>query len=162
MAFPGEVARVPNLSYRMSELGNARIGSLARFAPERPVKARITIIDDRTSQPMPARIHLLDSQGKPHRPLGFPAWHDHFVCDGRAVLDLADETYTCAVERGPEFSAATNRIEMVEGQSRNLAVRLRRIVNLADGSPRTVARRTQILASKTCRALSVITDSTDL
>ncbi len=30
MAFPGEVARVPNLSYRMSELGNARIGSLAR------------------------------------------------------------------------------------------------------------------------------------
>jgi len=101
-------------------------------------EARITVIDDGTGQPTPARIHLLNGEGKPQRPPGFPAWHDHFVCDGKAVLDLPDGTYTCTVERGPEFSAGTNRFEIRDGQApigdgngRNVAVRLRRITNLA-------------------------------
>src|SRR5688572_31426116 len=40
-------------------------------------EARITILDEQSGQPIPARIHLLNSEGKPQRPPGFPAWHDH-------------------------------------------------------------------------------------
>jgi hypothetical protein len=94
-------------------------------------EARITVIDRDTGQPTPARIHLLNSEGKPQRPPGFPAWHDHFVCNGTAVLDLPDGTYTCTVERGPEFTAATNKFEILGGQSRDIRRRLRRITNLA-------------------------------
>ena len=95
-------------------------------------ETRITIIDDGRGQPMPTRIHLLNAEGKPQRPPGFPTWHDHFVCDGKAVVDLPAGTYTCTVERGPEFSAASNRFEISDGQSRDINLRLRRIANLAD------------------------------
>src|SRR5262245_53320709 len=88
-------------------------------------EARITVIDDGANQPTPPRIHLFNSEGKPQRPPGFPAWHDHFVCNGKAVLDLPDGSYTCTVERGPEFTAATNRIEILQGQDRDVTVRLR-------------------------------------
>jgi hypothetical protein len=94
-------------------------------------EARITVIDDGANQLTPARIHLLNYDGKPQRPSGFPAWHDHFVCNGKAVLDLPDGTYSCTVERGPEFGAATNMFELRDGRSRDLAVRLRRIADLA-------------------------------
>jgi hypothetical protein len=94
-------------------------------------EARITVIDDSTGQATPARIHLLNGEGKTQRPPGFPAWHDHFVGNGKAVMDLADGTYSCTVERGPEFTAATNLFEIRDGQSRDVTVRLRRIANLA-------------------------------
>ena len=81
---------------------------------------------------MPARIHLLDKEGKPQRPQGFPYWHDHFVCGGTAVVNLADGSYSYTVERGPEFSAAAGKFEVRTGQNENVTVRLRRIVNLAE------------------------------
>ena len=94
-------------------------------------EARVTVIDDGTGQPTPARIHLLNREGKPHRPPGFPTWHDHFVCNGKAVMDLPDGTYAGTIERGPEFTAATNLFEIRDGQGRDVTVRLRRITNLA-------------------------------
>lgn len=81
---------------------------------------------------MPARIHLLNSEGKPHRPSGFPSWHDHFVCDGNATLNLPDGTYSYTVERGPEFSAATGQFQLRDDQSQSITARLHRLVNLAE------------------------------
>ena len=94
-------------------------------------EARITVIDEETGRPTPARIHLLNDEGKPQRAPGFPSWHDHFVCDGKAVVDLAAGTYSCTVERGPEFTAANSKFEIRDGQSTALTVRLRRLVNFA-------------------------------
>ena len=100
-------------------------------------EARITVIDDGVNQLIPARIHLeiliLSGQQKqkPQPPFELPFWHDHFVCDGKTVVDLPDGTYHCTVERGPEFTAATNRFEIRDGRSCDVAVRLRRIANLA-------------------------------
>ena len=101
-------------------------------------EARITVIDDSVNQLTPARIHLLSHRilGNAQKPqrrfeMPSPSWHDHFVCDGRAVLDLPAGTHSCIVERGPEFTAATNMFEIRDGGSRNVAVRLRRIANLA-------------------------------
>jgi hypothetical protein len=95
-------------------------------------EARISILNGATGEPMPARIHLRGSDGKPQRPAAFPFWHDHFVCDGGAAVELADGAYTYTVERGPEFSAASGEFEIQSGQSCAVTVRLRRIANLAD------------------------------
>ena len=94
-------------------------------------EARITILDEQSGQPIPARIHLLNSEGKPQRPPGFPAWHDHFVCNGKAPVDLANGSYSCTAERGPEFTGLTHMFEIRDGRSRDITVRLRRIANLA-------------------------------
>ena len=104
---------------------------LCTLCVARAGEIRLTILDDATGQPVPARIHLLDQDSKPQRPAGFPYWADHFVCGGTATLNLADGNYTYTVERGPEFNAASGKFEVRAGQTENLSARLRRIVNLA-------------------------------
>lgn len=91
---------------------------------------RITVLDDATGLPTPARIHLLDASAKSHRPPNYPSWHDHFVCDGTAVVQLANGACTCTVERGPEFESASLALA-VNGQDQTITVRLKRIANLA-------------------------------
>jgi len=84
-----------------------------------------------TSQPVPCRIHLKDAAGKPLRAQGLPFWHDHFVCAGEATLELAPGDYAFAVERGPEYWAATGKFTVVEGQPLRLTNTLRRLADLA-------------------------------
>jgi hypothetical protein len=95
-------------------------------------EARITVVDDLTGQPLPARIHLVDQAGKPQRPPQLPFWHDHFVCAGNATVDLRNGSYNYTVERGPEFSMGTGKFEIHDGEPRPLTIRLKRIANLAE------------------------------
>ena len=93
-------------------------------------EVRITIFEsanDKSAQPMPARIHLVNAEGKPQRPQNFPSWHDHFVCDGNAALNLPDGTYRYTVERGPEFNAVSGKFQSSVDQPQNIAIRLQRL-----------------------------------
>ncbi|MCI0533940.1 MAG: CehA/McbA family metallohydrolase, partial [Verrucomicrobiales bacterium] len=82
-------------------------------------------------QPIPARVHLKDSENKPHRPERWPFWRDHFVCDGKVELTLANGTYRYEVERGPEYTAVTNSFAVQDGQSPKISVTLQRLADLA-------------------------------
>ena len=91
---------------------------------------RITVLDQ-AGQPMPARIHLQDSAGKPQNPPhgnGLPFWRDHFVCTGRVDIPLPEGNYTFQIERGPEFTAAAGAFSASEPT--NVTVTLTRITDL--------------------------------
>jgi hypothetical protein len=94
-------------------------------------RVTITVIEKATAKPMPARIHLKDSSGKPHQPKDLPFWRDHFVCAGEAKLELVAGDYTIEVERGPEFSAHRGEFHVAAGTSTNITATLDRIVDLA-------------------------------
>ncbi len=93
-------------------------------------RVTITVSEKGAAKPMPARIHLKDSSGKPHQPKDFPFWRDHFVCAGEAKLELAVGDYTIEVERGPEFSAHRGEFRVAAGMATNIIATLDRIVDL--------------------------------
>lgn len=79
----------------------------------------------------PCRIHLYGADGKPHRPDGFPAWNDHFVCDGRAAFPLAPGSYRYEVERGPEHERLDGTFDSPATGHVRVDLVLKRIADLA-------------------------------
>jgi hypothetical protein len=113
--------------YRLTFLATLVLVMAAR-APAAPVE--IVVLDKKIGQPIPCRIHLKNSAGKPQRAGGLPFWFDHFVCPGKANLELAAGKYTIEIERGPEYSRVADLLEVKEKPAK-LAFQLERLVDLA-------------------------------
>jgi len=92
--------------------------------------AELVVLEAADASPLPCRIHLEDASGRPVKPPALPFWKDHFVCDGRATLQLRPGAYHYAIERGPEYTSLTGRFEIAEGPLR-LTNRLARLAHLA-------------------------------
>lgn len=92
---------------------------------------RVEILEGAGTAPLPARVHVLDAQGKPVKVTGYPAWDDHFVCEGEATIGLKAGRYRIVVERGPEYRPFAKDIEIVAEEMTVLQVRLDRIADLA-------------------------------
>ncbi|HEY7118961.1 MAG TPA: CehA/McbA family metallohydrolase [Tepidisphaeraceae bacterium] len=94
---------------------------------------RVTLelqVSEALGQPLPCRIHLADAAGKPQQSPGLPFWKDHFVCDGRAALELAPGPYTYQIERGPEYQRVSGRIELEPGPGQTIKIVVKRIADL--------------------------------
>jgi hypothetical protein len=123
----------------IARAGFARVALLLSLAAVTAVGAadsvsasvNLTIREKTSGQPMPARVHLSDSAGKPHKAEGLPFWRDHFVCPGEVILKLSAGHYTLEVERGPEFSAHRGNFALAAGAVTNITVTLERIADLA-------------------------------
>jgi hypothetical protein len=81
--------------------------------------------------PVPARVHLADTRGKPVLAPGLPSFRDHFNCDGSARLELSPGDYTYTVERGPEYQHASGTVTIDTGKVQERVVVLRRTIDLA-------------------------------
>jgi len=103
-----------------SQLAQARGGKLA-----------LTVVDSKTQQPIPCRMHLKNSRGLPIKPRGTISWDDHFVFGGKIVLELPNGNYTFELERGPEYLARTGNFEINDGADDTKTVDLKRIVDMA-------------------------------
>src|SRR5436309_2441964 len=91
---------------------------------------RLVVVETEGGPPLPCRIHLKDSTGKPVQPKGLPFWKDHFVCSGDAPLQLAPGNYTYEIERGPEYLTATGSFMVVESSAaKSMTNRLPRLTN---------------------------------
>jgi hypothetical protein len=101
---------------------------LAGFLSAATVEIRV--VDQRNKSDVACRIHLADSTGKPVRPHGLPFWFDHFVCPGFARLELAEGTYRCAIERGPEYGRLAKKL-VVGAMDQHIRFELVRIADLA-------------------------------
>lgn len=83
------------------------------------------------TEAIPARVHLSDAAGKPVKPPGLPAWHDHFVSEGNLILDLPDGTYQWVVERGPEWRATNGTVVLAPQVPAKITVELSRLTDLS-------------------------------
>src|SRR5690349_8667380 len=77
---------------------------------------RLTTLSPEILGPVPCRIHLKDSYAKPIRAPGLPFWNDHFVCMGEVSLKLPLGSYTCEIERGPEYSSISNTFKLEQNE----------------------------------------------
>lgn len=86
-----------------------------------------------TDQVVPCRIHLLDSDNKPVKPidLTLPYWKDHFVCDGAATVEVPAGPYRYEIERGPEYPTVQKSIVVEADKNVRANESLRRIADLA-------------------------------
>lgn len=80
--------------------------------------------------PLPCRIHLKDSAGKSLFAFGQPKWNDHFVCSGRVAAAVAAGTYSWEIERGPEWKRSSGKVAVAKGETAQVEVKLRRVVDL--------------------------------
>jgi len=86
-------------------------------------------VNDAAGQAVPCRIHVKDAAGKSIRAPGLPFWRDHFVCSGRAAIEVPAGRCVYEIERGPEYRPATGGINIpASGQVAVAAV----LVRIAD------------------------------
>jgi hypothetical protein len=93
-------------------------------------KIEFSVVEKKTSKPVPCRIHLKDKAGKAQRAGTLPFWYDHFVCPGTAQLELRPGEYTYEVERGPEYAIATGTFIVRDKDQMKIHVELERLLDL--------------------------------
>ncbi len=93
-------------------------------------KIEFSVVEEKTSKPVPCRIHLKDKAGKPQRAGALPFWYDHFVCPGTAQLKLPPGDYTYEVERGSEYALATGTFTVTDKDEMKIHVELERLLDL--------------------------------
>jgi arylsulfatase A len=106
-------------------------GRSARRAESESGTIEMTILDGATGKPVPCRVHLKDTAGKPQRASGLPFWRDHFVCPGTVRLELPPGKYTFEVERGHEYRPSTGSFTLAAKGSQKQTVKLERLVDLS-------------------------------
>ena len=100
----------------------------ARGAAATPVE--FVVLDGAIASPLPSRIHLQDSAGRPMKPPVLPAWSDHFVCDGKATIELPPGAHRYVIERGPEYTSVSGRFQVADAPL-HLTNQLARLTDLA-------------------------------
>ena len=96
---------------------------------EKAARVEIAVLDRATGKPLPCRIHLKDTAGRPQRPAKLPFWNDHFACPGTAGLDLPPDKYAIEIERGPEYELHTGSLTLTAAGTKH-TVELKRLVDL--------------------------------
>ncbi len=94
-------------------------------------RVEIVIRDETAGRVVPGRVHLKNDAGKLVRVDNWPFFRDHFVCSGRAQLELAAGDYVFEAERGPEYSMAKGAFTVAPDTNRTVIVKLDRIADLA-------------------------------
>lgn len=91
----------------------------------------LTVVDPAIGKPIPCRIHLRRSKGRPWRPEDLPFWHDHFVFPGQVRLKLPLGTYEFEIERGPEYAVRSGYFTIQRDSNDTQQVELPRFVDMA-------------------------------
>jgi hypothetical protein len=92
----------------------------------------ITVKDEKTGDPLAARMELHDAKGRPVRirPAGAVALGDSIYFSGEVTLELGRGDYTFLIEAGPEFRTRPGRFTIDRRAEDMKEVTLRRIVDM--------------------------------
>ena len=94
----------------------------------------VSTLNGETGEEMPARLHLVDSDGKPilQNVSGWPAYRDHMVSPGNVLFEMAYGKYEMTVARGPEWIPMTRSIHLSPPViATNITLKLDRLADLA-------------------------------
>ncbi len=89
-------------------------------------------VTDSGGKQVPCRIHLRDAAGSSHKPPNLPTWKDHFVCPGKASIDLLPGEYTWEIERGPEFGRLSGSVTAERGKTTKVVSQLSRLTSMRE------------------------------
>lgn len=90
----------------------------------------INVIDRDTQAPVAVRMKLRDQRGKPVKPPKVPWLNDHFVFEGKIVLDLPAGAYTFDMERGPEYRTRGGSFQLERDATDNKTVDMPRFFDM--------------------------------
>jgi hypothetical protein len=98
-----------------------------------PGRVEFLVRDRATNGQVPCRIHLWRETGNAVKPAGlkWPYWKDHFVCDGKAAVELPAGEYRYEIDRGPEYAIIQKPLRVSESASVKVEETLTRIADLA-------------------------------
>src|SRR6478736_1332754 len=88
------------------------------------------VVDKANGQPLAARMHLKDQQGKAVRPPKVPYWKDHFAIDGTIVFELPLGTYTFELEAGPEYKFQSGYFTLERNANDTKTMEMQRFVEM--------------------------------
>ena len=88
------------------------------------------VVTDAADRPLPARVHLRDAAGQAVKSLGLTDRLDHLLVDGSRTVDVPAGTYTYGIERSPEWERVAGELTVGDGETKAVAVSLRRIIDL--------------------------------
>jgi len=91
---------------------------------------KLAVVEAASDRPLPCRVHLKDSGGRPQRAGDLPFWRDHFVCDGKVAIKLPPGKYTYEIERGPEYEVAAGSFVLGKSATLLKTVKLKRLVDM--------------------------------
>ncbi|WP_425395212.1 hypothetical protein [Aeoliella sp.] len=95
---------------------------------------RLQAVDSKTHQPVPVRVELSNSRGRPVRlkRVGAAELGTHFYLSGTATLGLRRGDYLFTMDAGPEFRTQTGNFTIDRYADDEKSVEMRRFANLAD------------------------------
>lgn len=109
------------------------LGSTAAEAYERDGSETGSLsirVCDADGETLPCRVHLFDSNNNPVRPPDSIFFRDHFVIDGEETVELMAGEYRLEVERGHEYKAHSEQVEINVGETTERAVTLKRLIDM--------------------------------
>ena len=94
---------------------------------------RLQAIDSKTGQPIPVRVELLNSRGRPMRlkKVGTAELGDHFYLSGTATLGLRRGDYVFKMDAGPEYRTQNGSFTIDRYADDDKSVEMRRFADLA-------------------------------
>ena len=95
-------------------------------------KLTIRVLDQDSQQPIPARMDLLNSRGRPvrTRPANATTQDNYFVFDGEVTLELRKGHYQFLIEAGPEYQTRPGHFEIQKNSEDATTITLKRRVNM--------------------------------
>lgn len=109
------------------------VSTLLTSSIAQSAEVEFSIRDASTMNFVPCRIHLLDTDRKPIKPIGIslPYWKDHFVCNGHAKINVPASAYECEIVRGPEYSVVRKSLVATDGRVTSVEATLQRLTHLS-------------------------------
>ena len=114
----------------------------SRYMPQQAVRWQnqiwgtlsVTIVDDDTRRPVPARCYLTDRAGRNWTPSGVISYvkppEVDFIAPGKFEISLPRGTYVLQIMRGTEYRRITKEIEIHAGDIRDERFHLQRWINM--------------------------------
>jgi len=90
----------------------------------------LSVVDERTGHPIPARIHLKNGDGEEVKTTDHPHHKGHFTFAGTFDLQLPPGSYNYEIEHGQQWSMAAGTILVLPGEVTEHVARLRELIDI--------------------------------
>jgi hypothetical protein len=96
-------------------------------------KLLLKVVDAKTNERIPFRLHLKNEKGIAVQVPKLPFWRDHVVVPGSVQLELFRGNYFFEIEHGPEYQTASGYFTINNGADDEKEVQLKQVVDMAAG-----------------------------